>query len=101
LFAHGSLVVAEASNIVIGYAAAIRAGASQHVSDLFVHQDARGLAIGRKLLDAVWDAGAAGMPRQTFSSLHSAALPLYAGAIGTSEFTVIARACLALSSVKC
>ena len=77
LFAHGRLVVAEASNIVIGYAAAIRAGASQHVSDLFVHQDARGLAIGRKLLDAVWDADAAGMPRQTFSSLHSAALPLY------------------------
>lgn len=77
LFDHGRLVIAEASNIVIGYAAAIRAGASQHVSDLFVHQDARGLAIGRRLLDAVWDTDAVSMPRQTFSSLHSAALPLY------------------------
>jgi len=77
LLEHGRLVVADASGIVIGYAAVIDVGRSRHVSDLFVHQDARGHGIGRRLLDAVWETRAAVVPRQTFSSLHRAALPLY------------------------
>ncbi len=77
LLDHGRLVVAEASDIVIGYAAAIEVGRSRHVSDLFLHQDARGQDIGRKLLEAMWEADAVSVPRQTFSSLHPAALPLY------------------------
>jgi GNAT superfamily N-acetyltransferase len=77
LLDHGRLVVAEASEIVIGYAAAIEVGPSLHVSDLFLHQDARGQGVGRKLLDALWDVDAESLPRQTFSSLHPAALPLY------------------------
>ena len=39
--------------------------------------DARGGGIGRALLDEVWDADAGSVSRQTFSSLHPAALPLY------------------------
>jgi GNAT superfamily N-acetyltransferase len=77
LLEHGRVVVAEGSGIVIGYAAVIEIGAVRHVSDLFLHQDAQGQGIGRRLLEAAWDAGAAPSPRQTFSSLHSAALPLY------------------------
>ena len=57
LLGHGDVVVAEASDIVIGYAAAIDVGDTRHVSDLFLHQDARGQDIGRRLLDAVWDHG--------------------------------------------
>ena len=49
LLEHGRLVVAEASDIVIGYAAVIEVGATRHVSDLFLHQDARGQGIGRRL----------------------------------------------------
>ena len=77
LLKHGRLVVAEESDIVIGYAATIEAGLSRHVSDLFLHPDARGQDIGRKLLDDVWDAAAVSVSRQTFSSLHPAAQALY------------------------
>lgn len=77
LLENGHLVVAEASDIVIGYAAVIEVGATLHVSDLFLHTDARGQGIGRRLLDAVWDTNPASTPCQTFSSLHPAALPLY------------------------
>jgi len=75
LLQHGRVVVAEASEIVVGYAAVIDVDGSQHLSDLFVHQDVRGHDVGRQLLDAVWKDGPT--PRQTFSSLHPAALPLY------------------------
>ena len=77
LIGQEGLVVAEASGIVVGYAAAIHVGESRHVSDLFVHQDVRGQDIGRRLLDAIWASEAAPSPRQTFSSMHPAALPLY------------------------
>jgi GNAT superfamily N-acetyltransferase len=77
LLEQGHLVVAEASGVVIGYAAVIVVGESWHVSDLFLHQDARGRGLGRRLLDAVWSSDAPSVPRQTFSSLHPGALPLY------------------------
>lgn len=77
LLEHGRVVAAEASGIVIGYAATIGIDRSRHLSDLFLHQDARGQDIGRRLLDAVWEADAESAPRQTFSSVHPAALPLY------------------------
>lgn len=77
LLEHGTLVLAEESEIVIGYCAAIEVGPSWHVTDLFLHQDARGRGLGRGLLDAVWETDAALVPRQTFSSLDAAALPLY------------------------
>lgn len=73
---HGRLVVAEASEIVVGYCGVIPVATALHVSDLFLHPDAHGRGIGRDLLAAVWhpDVDA---PRQTFSSRHPAALPLY------------------------
>lgn len=74
---HGRLTVAEASGVVIGYCGAVPIGASQHLSDLFVHPDAHGRGIGTQLLDAVWAAPAIEAPRQTFSSVHPSALPLY------------------------
>lgn len=77
LLRHGRVAVAEASDIVVGYAATVRVDDFQHLSDLFLHVDARGGGIGRALLDEVWDADARSVPRQTFSSLHPAALPLY------------------------
>ena len=74
---HGRLVVAEASGIVIGYSGAIPAGDLRHLADLFVHPDAHGRGVGRELLDAVWDEPVTLVPRQTFSSIHPSALPLY------------------------
>jgi GNAT superfamily N-acetyltransferase len=73
----GCLVVAEASGVVIGYAGAIPVASARHLSDLFVHPDAHGRGIGRQLLEAVWDADVTDVPRQTFSSVHPSALPLY------------------------
>lgn len=75
LLQHGRVVVAEASEIVVGYGAVIDVDGSFHLSDLFVHQDARGLDVGHQLLDALLDSDNA--PRQTFASLHPAAIPLY------------------------
>lgn len=74
---HGRLLVAETSDAVIGYAGTVTVAGTCHLSDLFVHPDAHGKGIGSALLDAVWDADAATVPRQTFSSLHPSALPLY------------------------
>jgi len=74
---HGRLVVAEASGVVIGYGGAIPVAGTRHLSDLFVHPDGHGRGIGRELLNAVWDSSVRDVPRQTFSSRHPAALPLY------------------------
>lgn len=74
---HGRLVVAEASGVVIGYGGAIPVAGTRHLTDLFVHPDGHGRGIGRELLNAVWDASINDAPRQTFSSRHPAALPLY------------------------
>jgi GNAT superfamily N-acetyltransferase len=74
---HGRLTVAEASGVVIGYCGAIPVGAARHLTDLFVHLDLHGRGIGSELLDAVWDAPTSDAPRQTFSSVHPSALPLY------------------------
>ncbi|MEO8106109.1 MAG: GNAT family N-acetyltransferase [Actinomycetes bacterium] len=87
LLQHGRVVVAEASEILLGYAAAIDVDGSQHLSDLFVHQDVRGQHVGRQLLDAVWNGSAS--PRQTFSSLHPAALPLYVRAGMTPRWPLL------------
>lgn len=73
----GGLVVAEAGGIVIGYAGRIQIERTAHLSDLFVHPDAHGQGIGSALLAAVWPAPVGELPRQTFASLHPAALPLY------------------------
>ena len=75
LLQHGRVVVAESSEIVVGYAAVIDVDGAQHLSDLFVHQDVRGHDVGRQLLEEVWNGSTS--PRQTFSSLHAAAIPLY------------------------
>lgn len=77
LLRHGHVTVAVASDIVVGYAATLEVGGSRHLSDLFLHVDVRGIGVGHALLDAVWDADARSAPRQTFASLHPAALPLY------------------------
>lgn len=77
LLRHGHVSVAEASDIVVGYAATVEVDGSRHLSDLFLHVDARGGGIGRALLEEVWDADPRSVPRQTFASLHPAALPLY------------------------
>ncbi len=74
---HGRLLVAEASEVVIGYAGTVTVAGTCHLSDLFVHPDAHGRGIGSALLDAVWEAVATTVPRQTFASLHPSALPLY------------------------
>lgn len=73
----GRLVVAEAGGIVLGYSGVLPVDGSVHLTDLFVHPDAHGQGIGSAVLDAAWDAAADLVPRQTFSSLHPAALPLY------------------------
>lgn len=86
LLLHGRVVVAEASEIVVGYAAVIDVDGSQHLSDLFVHQDIRSHDVGRQLLDAVWKNET---PRQTFSSLHPAALPLYIRAGMTASWPLL------------
>jgi len=75
LLQHGHVVVAEASEVVIGYGAAIDVDGVRHLSDLFVHQDARGMGVGRQLLGETLTSDAAAS--QTFASLHPAALPLY------------------------
>ncbi len=77
LLRRGRVVVAEESEIVVGYAAVIEVDGAHHLSDFFLHQDLRGRDIGRQLLDAAWQATGRSAPRQTFSSLHPAALSLY------------------------
>jgi GNAT superfamily N-acetyltransferase len=75
LLSRGEVVVAEVSDVVIGYAGALPVGGLRHITDLFLHPDARGHGIGSRLLDAL-PLGVE--PTLTFSSQHPAALPLYA-----------------------
>ena len=77
---HGRLSVAEASGVVVGYGGAIPVGGTCYVTDLFVHPDAHGRGLGRRLLEELWTAPAAEMARHTSSSLHPSALPLYVSA---------------------
>ena len=86
---HGHVVVAEANEIIVGYAAVIDVDGAHHLSDLFLHPDTRGRDIGRHLLDAVWNVDGASSPRQTFSSLHPAALPLYVRAGMTPRWPLL------------
>jgi GNAT superfamily N-acetyltransferase len=82
----GRLVVAEVSGVVAGYAASVRVGLADTLSDLFVHPAHRGEGVARGLLDSVWS----GAPkRQTFSSLHPSALPLYAGVGLTARWPLL------------
>jgi GNAT superfamily N-acetyltransferase len=73
----GVLLLAEAGGVVLGYAGAVDVAGSRHLSDLFVHPDAQGQGIGKALLDEIWTSDANAVPRQTFSSQHSSALPVY------------------------
>jgi GNAT superfamily N-acetyltransferase len=77
LLRKGEVVVAEESEIVVGYAGIVEIDGSHHLSDFFLHQDLRGRDIGKRLLDAAWEAAGRPAPRQTLSSLHPAALSLY------------------------
>lgn len=73
----GRLVVAVAGGIVVGYSGLVPVDGTAHLSDLFVHPDAHGRGIGTALLDAAWTTAVGDVPRQTFSSMHPSALPLY------------------------
>jgi len=59
---------------VVAFAAAVRAGVSRHLADLFVRQDLVGQGIGRPLLDAVLEGDDR---RTTFASDDPRAMPLY------------------------
>jgi GNAT superfamily N-acetyltransferase len=77
LLTAGRLAVAEVSGHVVGYGASRRVGDADMLCDLFIHPEHRGVGVGRALLASVWSDAP---HRQTFSSLHPAALPLYVGA---------------------
>ncbi len=89
LLRKGQVVVAEESDIVVGYAGIIEVDGAHHLSDLFLHQDLRGRDIGRQLLDAAWAGTAPSALRQTFSSLHPAALALYVRAGMTPSWPLL------------
>jgi GNAT superfamily N-acetyltransferase len=66
--------VSERDGAVVAFAAAVRAGVSRHLADLFVRQDLLGQGIGRPLLDSVLDGDDR---RTTFASDDPRAMPLY------------------------
>jgi hypothetical protein len=74
LLRRGTVVVAEAEGVVVGYAAAVEIGGWRHVTDLFVHPGARDHGWGRALLGEVL-AGSASS--STFASDDPRALPIY------------------------
>jgi GNAT superfamily N-acetyltransferase len=80
LLAHGTVVVGVSGGTVIGFGAtrelAMGPGPVSMLCDLFVDPGAHGGGCGRAMLAELW---AAPGRRMTFSSLHSNALPLYAG----------------------
>lgn len=82
----GSVVVAEAGGVVVGWGAVHHGRLGTLLSDLFVLAHRHGEGIGKALLEALWPP--AGEPagehtpeqstgRYTFSSQHPYALPLY------------------------
>ncbi len=78
LIAHGTLLVAEREDAVIGFGATLRIGSGHEavsmLADLFVDPAAHGTGTGRAILGALWNHE---LRRMTFSSLHAHALPLY------------------------
>lgn len=75
LISSGRTFVAELDGQVVGFGAAADTGRSIHLADLFVQRDQLGRGIGRRLLDAVFEAP--GPARTTFASDDPRALPLY------------------------
>ena len=74
LLDRGTVMVAEADGVVVGYAAAVRIAGWLHVTDLFIHPAARDRGFGRSLLASVL----AGAPSATtFASDDMRALPIY------------------------
>jgi GNAT superfamily N-acetyltransferase len=74
LIGRGRTRVAVVDDEVVGFGAAIDAGPSVHLSDLFVHPERLGQGIGRPLLAAVLEGA---VQRSTFASEDPRALPLY------------------------
>lgn len=74
LIARGRTRVAVIDDEIVGFGAAIDAGRSIHLADLFVHPDRLGQGIGKPLLAAVLDGA---VQRTTFASEDARALPLY------------------------
>lgn len=74
LIAHGRALVTVDGDAVIAYAAAIDAGVTVHLADLFVRPDLLGQGIGRPLLDEVFRGATR---RTTFASSDPRALPVY------------------------
>jgi GNAT superfamily N-acetyltransferase len=74
VLATGTIAVAEASGEVVGFGGTVRRGGVSMVTDLFVDPRWHGRGIGAVLLDEVLEGR---WPRQTFSSAHPNALPLY------------------------
>ena len=74
LIGRGRTRVATLDDQVVGFGAAIDAGRTVHLADLFVHPGRLGQGIGRPLLDAVLDGT---IRRTTFASEDPRALPLY------------------------
>jgi GNAT superfamily N-acetyltransferase len=70
----GAMAVAEASGEVVGFGGTVERGGVTMVTDLFVDPRWHGRGIGALLLDEVLQGR---WPRQTFSSAHPNALPLY------------------------
>jgi GNAT superfamily N-acetyltransferase len=70
----GRMVVAEAGGEVEGFAAIVTRGGVTMLADLYVEPSRHGRGIGSALLDATMGDA---WPRQTFSSTHPNALPLY------------------------
>jgi GNAT superfamily N-acetyltransferase len=72
--ATGWMAVAEAEGEVVGFAGVVERAGVAMVADLFVDPRRHGMGIGARLLaDVLGDR----WPRQTFSSAHVYALPLY------------------------
>jgi GNAT superfamily N-acetyltransferase len=78
LMTHGRFVVAEAAGQVTGFGAAQHIGTGSEavtvLCDLFVDPAAHGRGHGRAMLAELWSAA---RRKQTFSSRHAHALPLY------------------------
>jgi GNAT superfamily N-acetyltransferase len=78
LMAHGRVVVAEVAGQVTGFGATQRVGTGSDavtvLCDLFVDPAAHGQGVGRAILTELWSNA---RRKQTFSSRHAHALPLY------------------------